>query len=129
MHSARRRARLSDEVLLEVLRSPSERERQVSGRQEQLVPTQRGHRSILIQADVPLARFSFNLGIEAAQPALTRAMLALGHPRRALPAWAKQVPVYVFGSRRCAVLRAGGGLALVSAGQAQASEARSTTTV
>jgi hydrogenase/urease accessory protein HupE len=56
----------------------------------------------LPQADIPLALFSFNVGIELGQLAFILAMLGLAsmlrRPLRALPAWAEQVPVYTLGA-------------------------------
>ncbi len=56
----------------------------------------------LPQADIPLALFSFNLGIEIGQLVFVLALLALGallRPVRLhLPRWAEWVPVYAMGS-------------------------------
>lgn len=56
----------------------------------------------LPQADVPLALFSFNLGIEIGQLAFVAALLlaaaALRRTRLRWPRWAAQIPLYVIGS-------------------------------
>jgi hydrogenase/urease accessory protein HupE len=56
----------------------------------------------LPQADVPLALFSFNLGIEIGQLGFVAALLAAGAALRALriawPAWALRIPLYTMGS-------------------------------
>jgi hydrogenase/urease accessory protein HupE len=56
----------------------------------------------LPQADVPLALFAFNLGIEIGQLAFVAALLAAGAAVRALhvgwPRWAQRVPLYTMGS-------------------------------
>jgi hydrogenase/urease accessory protein HupE len=56
----------------------------------------------LPQADVPLALFAFNLGIEIGQLAFVAALLAAGAALGALhvgwPRWAQRVPLYTMGS-------------------------------
>jgi len=56
----------------------------------------------LPQADIPLALFSFNVGIELGQLAFIMGMLGLAatlrRPLRALPAWVAQLPIYLLGS-------------------------------
>jgi len=56
----------------------------------------------LPQADIPLALFSFNVGIEIGQLAFILAMLALAwilrRPLRAVPPWMEQAPVYALGT-------------------------------
>src|SRR5258705_13098092 len=56
----------------------------------------------LARADVPIALFAFNLGIEAAQIAFVATVLGLralcGTAIARLPAWGRHVPVYAMGS-------------------------------
>jgi len=56
----------------------------------------------LPQVDIPLALFSFNVGIELGQIAFVLAVLLVERPLRQplgrLPLWAEQIPVYVLGS-------------------------------
>ena len=56
----------------------------------------------LPQEEIPLALFSFNLGIEFGQVAFLGAVLAAGLPllaaARRLPAWVARIPVYAMGS-------------------------------
>jgi hypothetical protein len=56
----------------------------------------------LPQVDIPLALFSFNVGIELGQIAFILAVLLVERPLRQplgrLPLWAAQIPVYVLGS-------------------------------
>lgn len=56
----------------------------------------------LPQADVPLALFAFNLGIEIGQLTFVAALLAAGAALRALhvawPRWTQRVPLYTMGS-------------------------------
>jgi hydrogenase/urease accessory protein HupE len=56
----------------------------------------------LPQADIPLALFSFNVGIEIGQLTFILAVLVAGwilrRPLLAMPAWTGQVPVYALGT-------------------------------
>jgi hydrogenase/urease accessory protein HupE len=56
----------------------------------------------LPQEEIPLALFSFNLGIEIGQLAFVGAVLllrrSLGRPLTRLPGWAEAIPVYALGS-------------------------------
>ncbi len=56
----------------------------------------------LARADVPVALFAFNLGIEAAQILFVATVLGLrallGTVITRLPTWGRHVPVYVMGS-------------------------------